>query len=477
MTLQEIDIEKIDFSDTKQVKEIIIFLLTTVKEQAEIISKNSHNSSKPPSSDGPGKPKRSTDAISKRKNTRKRKSGGQKGHKGHHLKMVENPDEIKNILVEKCEHCNHNLEDTKATSYRRRQLLKLPKIKITVLEYRAEEKTCSCCGKKTKAKFPDNIKAPTQYGNNFKSFINYIKNYQLIPDNRVVEFVQDVFNHKISEGTIHNMTKALAGKLEKPVSQIKEMLQKSKVIGNDESGIRINGDNYWLQNTSTDFLTYYDIHKKRGKEAMDAIGILPFFMGTVVHDFYGSYFQYDFMHGLCNAHIIRELIFSLEERSQDWAGKMIDFLLDLKEEVESKKEKGKTELSNIRLKRLENKYFKILDIGFEINPFKAKDSKKRGRPKQTKERNLLTRMANHQEEILAFAYNFDVPFDNNLSERDIRMIKLKQKISGCFRSFEGAKLFCTIRSYISTARKNRINILDAFNNAFENQAFVPILSE
>jgi transposase len=304
----------------------------------------------------------------------------------------------------------------------------------------------------------------------------YLKNYQFLPYERTCELLADLFNCGISEGTLANIIGECHERLEQPVQQIKERITQARVAHFDESGSRVEGKLWWLHAASTPNATYYEIHPKRGSEALDAIGILPDFLGRAIHDFWHPYFGYGCAHGLCNAHHLRELIFVHEQHHQDWATAMIDCLLDIKEAV-SQARPIANHLTEDQLHVFEARYQGILDQGYAQNPLSpAHAGKKRGRRKKTKPRNLIERLDRHRQEALAFMYNFNVPFDNNLAERDIRMMKVQQKISGLFRSEEGAKAFCRIRSYISTARKNAMGALDAIARVFTGDPFVSIIN-
>ena len=259
----------------------------------------------------------------------------------------------------------------------------------------------------------------------------------------------------MSEGTLANFISQCNDRVEEPLDQIKELIEQALVAHFDETGSRVEGKLWWLHSASTSTATYYDIHRKRGSEAFDTIGILPDFMGRAIHDFWKPYFGYSCLHGLCNAHHLRELLFVHEQYQQDWADLMIDCLLDIKDAVDQAKP-STDHLPERQIRAFEARYQKILDEGYAQNPLPpqpAKAKKKRGRPKKTKPRNLLERLDHHRNQAPAFIYDFNVPFDNNLAERDLRMMKVQQKISGTFRTEQGAKAFCRIRSYISTARK------------------------
>ena len=240
----------------------------------------------------------------------------------------------------------------------------------------------------------------------------------------------------------------------------------------DETGMRVEGKRQWMHVASTEYLTHYAYHAKRGSDATDDIGILPQFQGTAVHDFWKSYLNYKCSHALCNAHHIRELTAIAESTGQQWPQEMIELLIEIKEAVEDRKTQA-TELKPEEHVAFEQKYDEILQKGFLVNPPPVKEKGKRGRPKQSKAKNLLDRLQDYRKETLAFMYDFQVPFDNNLAERDLRMVKVKQKISGVFRSDLGAKMYCRIRGYISTARKNSVPVLNAITSALEGNPFVP----
>ena len=311
-----------------------------------------------------------------------------------------------------------------------------------------------------------------QYGSGVKATAVYLKNYQFLPYERTCELLGDLFGCAMSEGTLANLIDECHERLEAPVQQIKAQIAQAPVAQFDESGARVEKKLWWLHAASTITATHYDIHPKRGTAAMDAIGILPDFGGRAIHDFWKPYFRYGGTHGLCNAHHLRELIFVHEQYQQDWAEAMIHCLLDIKAAVALSKP-----LTATQIQLFESRYQSILNDGYAANPLSVSpDSagKKRGRTKKTKPRNLLERLDTHRLEVLAFMYDFNVPFDNNLAERDIRMMKVQQKISGTFRSESGAHAFCRIRSYISTARKNALGAMEAILRVFAGNPFVPV---
>lgn len=439
-----------------------------VKQLEDQLAKNSRNSSKPPSTDGFQKP----EPKSLREKSA-RPSGGQPGHAGQTLAMVEKPDRTERHKVERCACCGRSLVDCKPDGIEKRQVHDLPPMRLTVTEHQAEIKLCAC-GHTNKATFPDGVNAPVQYGSGVKAAAVYLKNYQFLPYERTCELLGDFFGCPMSEGTLANLIGECHARLESPVQQIKEQIAQAQVAQFDESGSRVEKKLWWLHAASTSTATYYDIHPKRGSEAFDAIGILPTFIGRAIHDFWKPYFGYGCAHGLCNAHHLRELVFVHEQHRQDWADTMIDCLLDIKAAVAQARPTA-DHLTKAQIGNFEARYQRILNQGYDQNPLApAQAGKKRGRRKKTKPRNLIERLDEHRREALAFMYDFNVPFDNNLAERDIRMMKVQQKISGMFRSEDGAKAFCRIRSYISTARKNAVGALDAIARAFTGNPFVPI---
>ncbi len=443
-----------------------------IKELEGQLAKNSRNSSKPPSSDGLKKPKPKPKSLRKKSG---RKPGGQKGHQGKTLCMVKNPDYTLLYTVDQCECCECSLKEQAAERLERRQVFDIPEPKLEVTEHLGEVKTCHC-GHLNRAVFPEEVTAPMQYGPRVKSTAVYLKDYQLLPFQRLTEIMSDLFAcETFSQGTLANLTTSCSQQLESVDEFIRTQAASAAVAGFDETGMRAVGSLHWLHTVSTEYLTWYFAHKKRGTEAMDAAGVLPEFHGRAVHDFWYSYLKYDCEHAFCNAHLLRELIFLWEEQKQAWAKEMMDHLLEIKSTVENARTAGAEALAEKIREEFQNHYFEILANGYQQNPTpEPTPGKKRwGRPKQSKARNLLDRFQNHADSILAFMNDFHVPFDNNMSERDLRMMKLRQKISGTFRSLDALNAFCRIRSYISTARKNELNVLDALRRVFDRNPFLP----
>lgn len=450
----------------------IIQLEARVKELEDQVAKNSRNSSKPPSSDGYKKPPRSQRPRSERK------AGGQEGHKGHTLKFSDTPDETAVHTPEQCECCGRSLSDIAAEAVEKRQVFDIPPIELHVTEHQAETKTCPDCSSVNKAAFPEGVNAAVQYGNRLKALATYLLYYQLIPYKRCQEFFGDLFKHPVGVASILKSGETCSEQLAPTQELIRELLLQSPVINNDESGYRIKGVRGWLHVASTPFLTFYYAHPKRGKAAMDAMNILPHYKGVSVHDYWKSYYKYDCGHALCNAHHLRDLIFVHEQQDQQWAQSMIKLLLAIKKKVDETKPHADT-LPPEQIREFEQQYQQILNDGFEECHSKSPpplqtSPPKRGRKKQSKAKNLLDRFKERPKEVLAFMYDFNVPFDNNLAERDLRMMKVQQKISGCFRTDKGAYMFCRIRSYISTARKQGINVIQAIKMAFDGKPYTPV---
>ena len=449
-------------------------LADRIQKLEDQLAKNSRNSGKPPSSDGYDQPMQRTKSLRKRS---RRKSGGQPGHRGETLRAVEKPDYVKVHRVEQCGQCSQSLKRRKASGYEKRQVFDLPKVELQVTEHRAEIKTCSCCGKETRAVFPKEVNKAVQYGTEIKAQMVYLNTEQHIPLERTCDLLDEFYNHRPSEGTVVAACAEASHKAEKSNEAIKEHLVQHEKVGHfDETGMMVNGLLNWLHTASTPLLTYYAMHAKRGRIAMNEINILPRFKGCAVHDDLASYFQYEVEHALCNAHHLRTLFFLLERYPQKWVQELIDLLSTIKEKVDVVREKMQTALSVRQTNVFNRRYDELVTKGLRANPPPKENSRKRGqrgRLKQSPARNFLLRLREHKEAVLAFMYDFNVPFDNNQAERDLRMMKVKQKISGGFRSTSGAQNFCCIRGYLSTARKNGVKALAALRLAFVGLPFLP----
>lgn len=443
--------------------------VTKLKNQ---ISKDSHNSSKPPSSDPYRKP------CNLRKKSG-RKSGGQPEHPGKTLELSATSDLVIDYPVSgKCS-CGYCLDNVASQEFERRQEVDIPQVKPKTTEHRAEIKKCPRCGKIHKGVFPSSVKAPVQYGAGVKAAAIYLNQYQLIPLERTSELFNHLFHLPVSEGSLVTFARQAYEGLEKTELDIVEQIRAAKVGHFDETGLYVEKKRGWLNVAGTQRLTRYFFHDKRGKEAMDAADILPHFKGTAVHDGLKAYFLYTCKHGLCNVHHLREMKFQVEQCRQQWAKDMTEHLLAIKKQVGMAKEKNETCLTEEVLTGFEKKYEQIIEQGYKDNPVIPIQCKpgKRGRKAQSSTRNLLDRFKKYRTEVLRFMHDFSVPFDNNTAERDGRMVKVQQKISGCFRSREGAHTFCRIRSFISTIRKQGRDVYEELTKIFSvnngNVSFLP----
>jgi transposase len=448
-----------------------------VRELETRLGQNSRNSSKPPSSDGLGK---------KTKNRRPKsdnKPGAQPGHPGHTLSLVDDPHETIPHAPSCCEACGCDLSGVAATrTQERRQVFELPPIALRVTEHRVEEKVCPHCACVTRGRFPEHVTQPTQYGDRLSGLLVYLTVFQMLPNERLTELMNDLLGTSPAEGTIHHALERCFAGLAEIEAQIRAGIREAPVAGFDETGVRIGGKLHWLHTASTRLLTLLGWHPKRGREGMDAQGILPGFGGRAVHDGGSSYWGYGCEHALCNAHHLRELTAVAEQAGQEWAAEMIDLLVLTYRQVEQAREAGQGELDAVTLAAAEAEYARIVAAGRQANPRKAAPAKERdapqaqGRRRQSKAQNLLDRLARYEPEVLAFMRDFRVPFDNNQAERDLRMMKVQQKISGGFRSEAGASRFCRIRSYVTTMRKQGQPILAVIESVLRGHPIAPQLS-
>jgi transposase len=431
-------------------------LLVLVALLLNRITLNSKNSSKPPSTD-PNRKK------SGKKGKSDRKPGGQKGHNGTTLDPVDDPDDVSEILVDR-----RTLP--KGSQYREighesRQVIDID-ISRFVIEYRAQILEDNQ-GNRFVASFPEGVNRPVQYGLNLKANAVYMSQYQLIPYDRVRDHFQDQMHIPVSAGSVFNFNKEAYERLEPFEQWAKTELAKSMLMHADETGINIGGKRHWLHCASNASLTWFSPHAKRGTLAMDEIGILPFFKGVLCHDHWKPYYHYECTHALCNAHHLRELERAWEQDQQQWAREMQVLLIDIAKAVEDAG--GCLALDEI--KRWRRRYRRLLKKA-ETEcppPDESQRQGKRGRLKRSKARNLLERLRDFEQDVLRFMEVESVPFTNNQGENDLRMTKVQQKISGCFRSMEGAKIFCRVRSYLSTCRKQGMTATQALTLLFQGK--------
>jgi transposase len=426
------------------------------------ITKDSHNSSKPPSSDWNRKTPQSLRVKSGKS------SGGQPGHEGHSLKQTANPDHIIESHCSGICHCGRDLSKAKVLSQEKRQVTDLPEPKPETTEFQADIVRCTCGALHT-AEFPKGVDAPVQYGPRIRTMLVYLSQYQLLPQKRLTDAMADLFGVQISQGTVNKAIQEAHDRLEDTETAIKAAISSSPVVHGDETGMYVDGKRIWQHTLGTALFTYFFCHNNRGKAALRDDGTLEKYIGRLMHDGWMSYFDIDCLHAFCNAHHLRDLVFLTEKCGQRWAGTMIKMLCHSKKTVDRAKEAGRKQLAPQTLHHYRKRYESILACGERSNPRNMikQIPGRRGRIKQTSARNMIDHLDTYADETLAFMYDFTVPFDNNTSERDLRMSKVKQKISGCFRSMFGAQAFCRIRGYISTVRKHNVNVFDQLVKCFD----------
>ena len=449
-----------------QVLEPVIEQLATLAARVEELERqraiDSHNSSKPPSSDPPG---RKPSPKSLRKPSGK-KSGGQPGHRGSTLPRSEHVDRTVVYSPERCAGCGASLAEASVVGIERRQVIELPAVLVEVTEHQAETRQCSC-GQTSRGSFPLEVAVSVQYGPRVRALAVYLNQGQLLPMERIGEVLTDVFGcETFSEGTLANAVEECYERLAEIESAIKMGVQRASVAHFDETGLEVGGKLNWLHVASTASLTHYGWATNRGSTGANAIGLLPAFGGIGVHDGLETYWSYPWEHALCNVHHLRELTFVEEQFGQAWAKELQALLREMKWAVGEALASGQVRLAAEVEKVFVARYSSILATGFAANPAPERPPGTRGRPKRGRVLSLLDRLSNHQEAVLRFLHNFAVPFDNNQAERDIRMIKVKQKVSGCFRKPEGADKFCRIRGYISTMRKQHNQTLACIQSIF-----------
>lgn len=455
-------------AEVADLKEQLAWALARIHELEGRAAKNSHNSSKPPSSDGPGRKR-----VSQRKPSQK-PSGGQPGHQGHHLSLVEKPDEIIRHRPSHCQHCQHSLAGVEGEVAERRQVQELPVIRLVVKEHQVEAVRCPQCQQVSRGTFPQEIAAPAQYGASVKALAVYLHQYQLVPLERTVEVLEDLCACSISEGTLVNWEHEAAHRLKATVEQIAERVATSRIQHADETGMRVGGKLHWVHVNSTRFLTHLAWHQKRGRAALEAIGIWPRFAGRAMHDRWRSYDGYACAHSLCAAHLVRDLTFLAEEDQQAWAAELKDVLLSMHAAAQEWRERGARRVPLQERDEWVAQYFQILAQAYAVQPpilAQAQSPPKKGRSKQSVAKNLLDDLLERAEQVLAFLDDLALPFTNNQAERDLRMVKVQQKIAGTFRTESGATIFCRIRSYLATMRKQEHTMLASLAAVFASRPF------
>jgi len=450
--------------EKEELVDILLVLFAKVAELEARLNQNSKNSSNPPSSDKFGSAPKSLRKPSSKK------VGGQKGHKGSGLRITQEPTSFEVHYPASCADCPRAETCISARNVHETRYSIDIVLETTTTAHQTLYGVCPKANEVIYGEFPCHITGTVQYGVGIEALAIALNSTGAVSINRTHEILSGVFNVPISTGTISNMVSECAKVLQPTVQKIKEAIIKEPVIHDDETGIRVEKKNFWAHVTSTSLLTYIAIHAKRGREAMEAIGILPYYCGTVVHDCFASYFTFDGVrHSLCNAHILRELTAVIENTGQQWAQELIKLLLEMKVHKEKLLAKGRQKASRQALDKYSKRYDELLAIALQENPVIPKEGK--GKVKRGKTGALVDRLILRKDGFLLFFNDFSIPFDNNQAERDIRMFKVKQKVSGGFRTFQGAVNYSTIMSYIGTARKHGISAFIAIKDALLHNPF------
>jgi transposase len=450
----------------EELEELNRSLVARIADLEERLGRNPRNSSMPPSAEGFSKPPAPNRAE---RRAAKRRPGKQPGTEGKHLAQVQDPDDVQIHAPPVCDGCGASLDGADIVDVERRQVFELPPMRPFVTEHRMERRRCSC-GCETKAAPPKEATAPTCYGPGVRALVAYLAVYQHLPYDRMAQLFHDVLGIEISVGALASMVTEAGGALGLFTDVIRDLLIDAPAVNFDETGARVAGSLHWVHVACTALYTFIDCHKKRGTVALDALGVIEAMRGTAIHDGYASYRTYDVVHQLCNAHHIRELDAIFEALDQEWADEMIALLIEAKEIVETARAAGADRLEKGALHSIRVRYGKLIQKGWAANPEPDK-GKLAGYEK--KAFNLLTRLDTQRADVLRFSTDFALSWDNNQAERDVRMVKLQQKISGTWRTLEGARGYCAIRSYVSTMKKQGQPLLAGLRLLFEGGVWLP----
>ena len=439
----------------------IVELQQTIAELRERLSKNSRNSSKPPSSDGYKKPKPKS-----LRESSGRKAGGQDGHEGHHLNIEQTPKEIISHMPSGCAGCPLYEKCRGEACVAETRKVADAAIEIHVTAHEALSVTCPLTGKALRGSFPEDVKGPIQYGKKLQGLIVAFNTVGAVSANRIKEIFGSVFGIPLSTGTVNNFVVGCAGRLDGVMAEIRDQVIGGPIAHFDETGTSVNGKLHWAHVASNDRFTYLYLSAKRGKAGMDEGDVLPRFRGIGVHDCWKPYWKYDIKHGVCCAHLLRELQ-GVQDNHPDqlWPKYFAALLMEMKRRKEEATATGLDCLEPGILAGISNSYDAFIRLAYRENPEPVKIPGKRGKPKRGKLLALIDRLRDYKASICLFAENFAVPFDNNQAERDLRMVKVKTKVSGCFRTESGAEHFLKIMSYIGTAKKQGVNPFQAIMSA------------
>jgi transposase len=446
-------------------------LKARVAELERRLGKDSSNSSKPPSSDGLRKPARAERRAVER--AEGRRPGKQPGAPGAPLAQVAQPDEVVWHAPGRCGGCGADLADAPVVGVEARQVFDLPPLRLLASEHRAQRRRC-VCGTTTAAVFPDHVRAAACYGPGVRALVCYLCVHQHLPVDRAAQLLGDVLGAPLATGTLAAVVAEGAAGLDGFARVVRARLAGAPVAHFDETGARVAGRLHWVHSASTSLLTLLSVHAKRGKVAMDQVGVLPRFVGVAVHDGWSPYWRYAHVrHALCGAHLLRELEAITDEPGQGWAAGMAELLIDVKLAGDRARAAGLQWVDDTARARLHARYERLLADGQAANPPPPATDRRRGRARRSPAARLLARLDTHREEVLRSLDDTRVPFDNNQAERDLRMVKLQQKISGCWRTPTGAEAFLALRSYLSTARKHGMNPLAVLRQLFQGHPWLP----
>lgn len=439
----------------------VLELQKTIADLREQLNKNSRNSSKPPSSDGYKKPKPKS-----LRESSGRKAGGQDGHEGHHLRIEQLPKETVSHMPADCSGCRFYERCRGKACVAETRKVADASVEIHITAHEALAVTCPLTGKDLRGAFPEDVKGPIQYGKKLRGLVVAFNTMGAVSANRIKEIFGNVFGIPLSTGTVNSMVCGFADGLNDVMEDIRSQIIRSPVNHFDETGTNVDGKLHWAHVASNGEYTYLYLSEKRGKEGMDEGDILPNFHGVGIHDCWKPYWRYDIEHGVCCAHLLRELQ-GIQENHPDqfWPRYFTALLLEMKRRKEKAISDGLDSLDPQILKNISTAYDTFIQFAYEENPEPARKKGKRGKPKRGKVLALIDRLRDYKASVCLFVRDFSVPFDNNQAERDLRMVKVKTKVSGCFRTKGGAQDFLKIMSYISTARKQGVNPFHAIMSA------------
>jgi transposase len=443
-------------------------LQARVAELERRLGQDSSNSSKPPSTDGLRKPARAQRRAAER--AEGRRPGKQPGAPGAHLAQVAIPDEVVEHVPDRCGGCGGDLAGAAVVGVEARQVFDLPPLRLAVAEHRVQRRRCAC-GSTTAAAFPAHARAAACYGPGVRALVAYLCVHQHLPVDRAAQLLADVLGAPLATGTLAAVVAEGAAGLAGFVEVVRDRLAAAPVAHFDETGARVAGRLHWVHSASTAGLSLFTVHAKRGKVAMDAAGVLPAFAGVAVHDGWSPYWRYPVTHALCGAHLLRELEEVADEPGQGWAAGMGELLGDVKLVADRARAAGLQRVDDQARARLRARYERLLADGQAANP--PPRAARRAGVRRSPAARLLARLDAHCDEVLRSLDDTRVPFDNNQGERDLRMVKLQQKISGCWRTLAGAEAFLALRSYVSTARKQGMNPLAVLRQLFEGHPWLP----